>query len=145
MRLFGYLMLFDHGVVAVGPCFTVKFGSGKAKDLRLTCELNKAACYLKLQMFAEAKTACRIVLDEQGQNVKALFRRAQVWGDVRKWQWFNLEEWDIVGYYGISCPKVSTSCAGLIPTWVFKFPGFSRFEGLQLFLVSCENRHFLIF
>lgn len=50
---------------------------GKAKDLRLTCELNKAACYLKLQMFAEAKTACRIVLDEQGQNVKALFRRAQ--------------------------------------------------------------------
>ena len=60
------------------------FGSGKAKDLRLTCELNKAACYLKLQMFAEAKTACRIVLDEQGQNVKALFRRAQVWGEVRK-------------------------------------------------------------
>ena len=68
------------------------FGSGKAKDLRLTCELNKAACYLKLQMFAEAKTACRIVLDEQGQNVKALFRRAQVWGEVRKCQLFDLEE-----------------------------------------------------
>lgn len=51
---------------------------GKAKELKFTCELNKAACFLKLQMFAEAKVACRLVLEEPScRNVKALFRRAQ--------------------------------------------------------------------
>lgn len=51
--------------------------AGKAKELKLACELNKAACYLKLQMFVEAKAACHIVLEEQAGNLKALFRRAQ--------------------------------------------------------------------
>ena len=52
--------------------------AGKAKELKFTCELNKAACFLKLQMFAEAKVACRLVLEEPScRNVKALFRRAQ--------------------------------------------------------------------
>ncbi|CAK8998267.1 unnamed protein product [Durusdinium trenchii] len=50
---------------------------GKAKELKLICELNKAACYLKLHLFPEAKTACKNVLQEQPGNVKALFRRAQ--------------------------------------------------------------------
>ena len=53
--------------------------AGKAKELKFTSELNKAACFLKLQMFGEAKVACRLVLEEQGRNVKALFRRAQAY------------------------------------------------------------------
>jgi len=49
----------------------------KAQDLKNVCELNKAACYLKLQDFAEAKRACNAVLKEEKDNVKALYRRAQ--------------------------------------------------------------------
>jgi len=48
----------------------------KAKDLKRVCELNKAACYIKLKDFSEARTACNAVLKEEKDNVKALFRRA---------------------------------------------------------------------
>ncbi|CAE6968872.1 FKBP65 [Symbiodinium natans] len=49
----------------------------KAENLKLTCNLNSAACLLKLQCFNEAKAACELVLEQQGDNLKALFRRAQ--------------------------------------------------------------------
>lgn len=49
----------------------------KASDLKKVCELNKAACYLKLKQYSEAKKACDAVLKEDCTNVKALFRRAQ--------------------------------------------------------------------
>jgi len=48
-----------------------------AKQLKSACELNKAACFLKLQEHSDAKTACNAVLKEDSQNVKAIFRRAQ--------------------------------------------------------------------
>jgi len=49
----------------------------KAKDLKKVCELNKAACYLKLSDFAEAKKSCNAVIKDESQNVKAIYRRAQ--------------------------------------------------------------------
>merc|ERR1712007_44662 len=49
----------------------------KAKDLKRLCELNKAACLLKLKEYAEAKKACDIVLKDEPNNVKAIFRKAQ--------------------------------------------------------------------
>jgi len=49
----------------------------KAKTLKCTCELNKAACYLKLQDHVEARKACDAVLKDDPQNVKAVYRRAQ--------------------------------------------------------------------
>jgi len=49
----------------------------KAKTLKNACELNKAACYLKLQEHVEARKACDTVLKEDPQSVKALYRRAQ--------------------------------------------------------------------
>merc|ERR1712217_731456 len=49
----------------------------KAKEIKKACELNKAACYLKLKEPAEAKTACNAVLKDDPSNVKALYRRAQ--------------------------------------------------------------------
>jgi len=49
----------------------------KAKSLKQVCELNKAACYLKLEDFTDAKEACNNVLKDEKQNVKALYRRAQ--------------------------------------------------------------------
>merc|ERR1711988_319975 len=49
----------------------------KAKELKKACELNKAACYLKLNDYTEAKKACNIVLKDETQNIKAIYRRAQ--------------------------------------------------------------------
>lgn len=46
-----------------------------ARDLRRVCELNKAACMLKLADFTGAIEACTVVLREEQDNVKALFRR----------------------------------------------------------------------
>lgn len=50
---------------------------GKAKELKRVCELNKAACALKLNDYQAAKTSCNTVLKDESDNVKALFRRAQ--------------------------------------------------------------------
>jgi len=49
----------------------------KAKELKKVCDLNRAACQLKVKDYAGAKSSCNNVLKEDSQNVKALFRRAQ--------------------------------------------------------------------
>lgn len=49
----------------------------KAKELKKACELNKAACHLKLEDYIEAKKACEAVLKDEVSNVKAIYRRAQ--------------------------------------------------------------------
>merc|ERR1711865_380935 len=49
----------------------------KAKEMKKVCELNKAACYLKLEDHAEAKKACDTVLKDERNNVKAIYRHAQ--------------------------------------------------------------------
>jgi len=49
----------------------------QAKALKQACDLNRAMVHLKLQDFAEAKTACNLVLKDDARNVKALYRRAQ--------------------------------------------------------------------
>merc|ERR1712176_1130873 len=40
----------------------------KAKELKKSCELNKAACYLKLEDFSEAKTTCNAILKDEKQK-----------------------------------------------------------------------------
>jgi FKBP-type peptidyl-prolyl cis-trans isomerase len=49
----------------------------KAAELKKVCELNKAACFVKLKEFQDAKKACETVLKDDAQNLKALYRRAQ--------------------------------------------------------------------
>jgi FKBP-type peptidyl-prolyl cis-trans isomerase len=49
----------------------------KAKDLKKVCELNLAACHLKVKDYSAAKKSCSNVLKDERENVKALFRRAQ--------------------------------------------------------------------
>lgn len=46
--------------------------------LRLVCNLNSAACNLKVGLLDEALSNCHQVLAVEPDNVKALFRRAQV-------------------------------------------------------------------
>jgi len=57
--------------------FKEEHNKAKAKELKRACELNKAACYLKMEEYIETKKACEAVLKDDGQNVKAIYRRAQ--------------------------------------------------------------------
>ncbi|GLT95653.1 hypothetical protein SLE2022_133210 [Rubroshorea leprosula] len=50
-----------------------------AKDLRISCNLNNAACKLKLGEYHEATRLCSKVLEVDPLNVKALFRRSQAY------------------------------------------------------------------
>uniref|UniRef100_A0A0E0MJL1 peptidylprolyl isomerase n=1 Tax=Oryza punctata TaxID=4537 RepID=A0A0E0MJL1_ORYPU len=54
---------------------------GKYRDMALAvknpCHLNMAACLIKLKRFDEAIAQCTIVLSEDENNVKALFRRGK--------------------------------------------------------------------
>nr|AFK42523.1 unknown [Lotus japonicus] len=54
---------------------------GKYRDMALAvknpCHLNMAACFIKLNRYEEAIGHCSIVLGEDENNVKALFRRGK--------------------------------------------------------------------
>lgn len=51
----------------------------KAKVLKISCNLNNAACKLKLKNYKEAEKLCTKVLETDNKNVKALYRRAQAY------------------------------------------------------------------
>lgn len=64
----------------------------QAKTLKVTCNLNNAACKLKLKDYKEAEKLCTKVLDIQSKNVKALYRRAQAYIHLAD---LDLAEFDI--------------------------------------------------
>lgn len=47
----------------------------QAKVLKITCNLNNAACKLKLKEYKQAEKLCSKVLELDSKNVKALYRR----------------------------------------------------------------------
>ncbi|KAL4285149.1 hypothetical protein GQ457_16G027880 [Hibiscus cannabinus] len=51
----------------------------QAKLLKVTCNLNNAACKLKLNDYKQAAKLCTKVLELDSRNVKALYRRAQAY------------------------------------------------------------------
>ncbi|XP_022959658.1 peptidyl-prolyl cis-trans isomerase FKBP62-like [Cucurbita moschata] len=51
----------------------------QAKALKVACNLNDAACKLKLKLYKEAEKLCTKVLELESSNVKALYRRAQAY------------------------------------------------------------------
>ncbi|XP_008244682.1 PREDICTED: peptidyl-prolyl cis-trans isomerase FKBP62 [Prunus mume] len=51
----------------------------QAKVLKVACNLNNAACKLKLKDYKQAEKLCSKVLEIEGRNVKALYRRAQAY------------------------------------------------------------------
>ncbi|KAL8481020.1 hypothetical protein ACS0TY_027527 [Phlomoides rotata] len=64
----------------------------KAKVLKISCNLNNAACKLKLRNDKEAEKLCTKVLETDDKNVKALYRRAQAYINLVE---FDLAEKDI--------------------------------------------------
>ncbi|WJX78119.1 peptidylprolyl isomerase [Trifolium repens] len=50
-----------------------------ANNLRLSCNLNNAACKLRLEEYIEAARLCTKVLEQDPLNVKALYRRCQAY------------------------------------------------------------------
>jgi FK506-binding protein 4/5 len=51
----------------------------QAKALKVACNLNDAACKLKLKDYKQAEKLCTKVLEMDSRNVKALYRRAQAY------------------------------------------------------------------
>ncbi|PWA82088.1 FKBP-type peptidyl-prolyl cis-trans isomerase domain-containing protein [Artemisia annua] len=51
----------------------------QAKVLKISCNLNNAACKLKLRDYKQVVKLCTKVLDADSKNVKALYRRAQAY------------------------------------------------------------------
>ncbi|KAL3329394.1 hypothetical protein AABB24_036472 [Solanum stoloniferum] len=51
----------------------------QVKLLKVSCNLNNAACKLKLKEYKEAAKLCSKVLEIDSKNVKALYRRAQAY------------------------------------------------------------------
>ncbi|KAJ6824838.1 70 kDa peptidyl-prolyl isomerase-like isoform X1 [Iris pallida] len=51
----------------------------QSKVLKVTCNLNNAACKLKLKDYKQAEKLCTKVLENDSRNVKALYRRAQAY------------------------------------------------------------------
>ncbi|KAM4127665.1 hypothetical protein ACJW30_02G107000 [Castanea mollissima] len=51
----------------------------QAKVLKITCNLNNAACQLKLKDYKQAEKLCTKVLEVDSKNVKALYKRAQAY------------------------------------------------------------------
>ncbi|XP_030497023.2 peptidyl-prolyl cis-trans isomerase FKBP62 [Cannabis sativa] len=64
----------------------------QAKALKVACNLNNAACKLKLKDYKEAEKLCTKVLEAESKNVKALYRRAQAYIQLAD---LDLAEFDI--------------------------------------------------
>ncbi|KAI4374419.1 hypothetical protein MLD38_012416 [Melastoma candidum] len=64
----------------------------QAKALKVACNLNDAACKLKLKDYKQAEKLCTKVLELESTNVKALYRRAQAYIQLTD---FDLAEFDI--------------------------------------------------
>ncbi|XP_038899656.1 peptidyl-prolyl cis-trans isomerase FKBP62-like [Benincasa hispida] len=64
----------------------------QAKALKVACNLNNAACKLKLKLYNEAEKLCTKVLELESSNVKALYRRAQAYIELAD---LDLAEFDI--------------------------------------------------
>lgn len=73
------LKRYHHVVTTLSYIDTWKDEAVKAQaiSLRRLCNLNVAACQLKLENWRDAEKACSAVLREEPDNVKALFRRGQ--------------------------------------------------------------------
>ncbi|KAE8685079.1 Peptidyl-prolyl cis-trans isomerase FKBP65 [Hibiscus syriacus] len=64
----------------------------QAKALKVACNLNNAACKLKLKDYQQAEKLCTKVLELESTNVKALYRRARAYIQLTD---LDLAEFDI--------------------------------------------------
>lgn len=59
---------------------------GEAISLRRLCNLNVAACHIKLENWRDTEKSCAAVLREDPDNVKALYRRAQALKELSEYR-----------------------------------------------------------
>ncbi|CAH2052338.1 unnamed protein product [Thlaspi arvense] len=64
----------------------------QSKALKVACNLNDAACKLKLKDYKQAEKLCTKVLELESTNVKALYRRAQAYMELAD---LDLAEFDV--------------------------------------------------
>ncbi|KAG8371693.1 hypothetical protein BUALT_Bualt13G0114800 [Buddleja alternifolia] len=64
----------------------------QSKALKISCNLNNAACKLKLKDYKQAEKLCTKVLELESTNVKALYRRSQAYMNLAD---LELAEFDI--------------------------------------------------
>ncbi|GLT55360.1 hypothetical protein SLA2020_284910 [Shorea laevis] len=64
----------------------------QAKAVKVACNLNNAACKLKLKEYKQAEKLCTKVLELESRNVKALYRRGQAYIQLAD---LDLAEFDI--------------------------------------------------
>ncbi|KAL5540767.1 hypothetical protein UlMin_044090 [Ulmus minor] len=78
----------------------------QAKALKVACNLNNVACKLKLENYKQAENLCtKVLLEAQGKNVKALYRRAQLeYKKLEKLKEYNKKE---AKFYGNMFAKMS--------------------------------------
>ncbi|KAI9521448.1 hypothetical protein NQZ68_007764 [Dissostichus eleginoides] len=56
----------------------------KLQPTALSCFLNTAACYLKMEQWQDAQDSCNEALELDQASTKALFRRAQAWQGLKE-------------------------------------------------------------
>lgn len=58
----------------------------EAADLKRLCTLNLSSCYLNTQMWGKCVAECNLVLEEDRDNLKALYRRGQAYLGSQDWE-----------------------------------------------------------
>ena len=79
LALENYQKICDVLEECIGDSFLTEEEDDKIDTLTLAAFLNQALCFLKLNQNQEAKDACDSALDCDPENVKAHFRRGQVY------------------------------------------------------------------
>lgn len=58
----------------------------KADEMKVTCQLNQTQCYIKMKEFKKAKELVNKVLEKNGSNIKALYRRGVILSELGEWK-----------------------------------------------------------
>lgn len=58
----------------------------KSEEMKVACQLNQTQCYIKMKEFKKAKEIVDKVLEKDGSNLKALYRRGVIQSELGEWK-----------------------------------------------------------
>ena len=61
------------------------FTTSEAAELKRSCTLNLSSCYLNTKQYVKCVAECDLVLNEDRENLKALYRRGQAYLGNKQW------------------------------------------------------------